>query len=111
MINQPPSIYTDFVPGGFDGIRYLDRLRHKHVNEMNNKIKELRRIKLFLEQLLQDLETEEQRGILTTSIEHMQFLTQLRVFMNENDLLSKPPFYLQDSSQQSRNLCRHKSDV
>ena len=71
MINEPQTIYNDFVPGGFDGLKYLERLKHKNVNEMNNKIKELRRTKLFLEQLLGDLEKEEKEDGMSTSIEHL----------------------------------------
>ena len=43
MINEPQTIFNDFVPGAFDGLKYQERIKHKTLNELNNKVKELRK--------------------------------------------------------------------
>lgn len=43
MINEPQTIFNDFVPGAFETLHYQERIKHKTLNELNNKIKELRK--------------------------------------------------------------------
>lgn len=49
MINEPQTIFNDFVPGAFDDLKYQERIKHKALNELNNKIKYLRRQKVCIE--------------------------------------------------------------
>ena len=44
MINEPQTIFNDFVPGAFEDLKYQERIKHKTLNELNNKIKELRNV-------------------------------------------------------------------
>jgi hypothetical protein len=48
MINEPQTIFNDFVPGGFEQIRYQERIKHKILNEINNKVKELKKLQIYL---------------------------------------------------------------
>jgi hypothetical protein len=48
MINEPQTIFNDFVPGAFDNLKYQERIKHKTLNELNNKVKELRKIEAYL---------------------------------------------------------------
>ena len=41
MIHEPQTIFNDFVPGGFEKLRYQERIKHKALNELDNKIKYL----------------------------------------------------------------------
>lgn len=43
MINEPQTIFNDFVPGAFDNLKYQERIKHKTLNELNNKVKELKK--------------------------------------------------------------------
>lgn len=49
MINEPQTIFNDFVPGAFENLKYQERIKHKTLNELNNKVKYLRRERLILE--------------------------------------------------------------
>jgi len=48
MINEPQTIFNDFVPGAFEEVKYQERIKHKTLNEINNKIKELRKLEYYL---------------------------------------------------------------
>ena len=48
MINEPQTIFNDFIPGSFDNLKYQERIKHKTLNELNNKVKELRKIEAYL---------------------------------------------------------------
>jgi hypothetical protein len=50
MINEPQTIFNDFVPGAFENLKYQERIKHKTLNEISNKIKELKRLKYQLMQ-------------------------------------------------------------
>jgi hypothetical protein len=49
MISEPYTIFNDFVPAGFEGLGYQENIKHKTLNELNNKIKELSKIKIYVE--------------------------------------------------------------
>jgi hypothetical protein len=49
MINEPQTIFNDFVPAGFEGLGYQEHIKHKTLNELNNKLKELSKIKIYVE--------------------------------------------------------------
>lgn len=51
MINEPQTIFNDFVPGAFEDLHYQERIKHKTLNELNNKIKELRKFKIYIEHI------------------------------------------------------------
>ena len=51
MINEPQTIFNDFVPGAFENLPYQQRIKHKTLNELNNKIKELRKLELYVDYL------------------------------------------------------------
>jgi hypothetical protein len=42
MIIEPSKIFSEFTPGGIDQSQYQNKLKHKHLNELNNKIKYLK---------------------------------------------------------------------
>lgn len=71
MINEPQTIFNDFVPGAFDQLRYQDRIKHKTLNELNNKVKYLRREKAILQSRLQQ-----------QSPDNLAFVTQARCYRN-----------------------------
>jgi hypothetical protein len=52
MINEPQTIFNDFVPGAFEGLKYQERIKHKTLNELNNKIKELRKLEIYVKYLI-----------------------------------------------------------
>ena len=52
MINEPQTIFNDFVPGAFENLPYQQRIKHKTLNELNNKIKELRKLELYVDYLI-----------------------------------------------------------
>jgi hypothetical protein len=49
MINEPQTIFNDFVPGAFEALKYQERIKHKTLNELNNKVKYLRRELVLLD--------------------------------------------------------------
>jgi hypothetical protein len=51
MINEPQTIFNDFVPAAFENLKYQERIKHKTLNEINNKIKELKKLKFILDKL------------------------------------------------------------
>lgn len=71
MINEPQTIFNDFVPGAFEGIKYQERIKHKTLNEINNKVKELKKLEYCL---------KDKKNI------DPAFLPQLRKFFKENNL-------------------------
>jgi hypothetical protein len=73
MINEPQTIFNDFVPGSFDNSKYQQRIKHKTLNELNNKIKELRKLYCYLE-------------VQEESLDDHTLLTQLRKYFLENSL-------------------------
>jgi expansin (peptidoglycan-binding protein) len=54
MINEPQTIFNDFVPGAFENLPYQQRIKHKTLNELNNKIKELRKLEVYVKHLAKE---------------------------------------------------------
>jgi hypothetical protein len=99
MINEPQTIFNDFVPGAFENCKYQERIKHKTLNELNNKVKELRKIEAYL------CSVEAQRD--------QDLLANLRTYFSEIGFKKK---YLQnmhkdkDADDYSRNLSSFAED-
>ena len=72
MINEPQTIFNDFVPGAFDQLRYQERIKHKTLNELNNKVKYLRRERAILQSRMH-----------IKSEHNLAFVTQARSYRNQ----------------------------
>lgn len=88
MINEPQTIFNDFVPAAFDNLKYQERIKHKSLNEINNKVKELKKIKYFLDRM-------ETKPFLETNRE---MLNQIRYFLTSNNLVESGENRLQKVS-------------
>lgn len=97
MIHEPQTIFNDFVPGAFEGLRYQGRIKHKALNELDNKIKFLEKDRRFVEYLQQYVDrrdgartgpgghkqakpTKERRWSELERLENERFLTELRQY-------------------------------
>lgn len=67
MIHGPQTIFNDFVPGGFNDLKYLERIKQKSLNELNSKVKYLRRQLIYVEHLCNLVEKGENVDLNSTN--------------------------------------------
>lgn len=87
MINEPQTIFNDFVPGAFEELHYQERIKHKTLNELNNKIKELRKFQIYIEHLR--FRIKYNKGL---ELQDNQFLDQLRRYFYEQQTSKSTAF-------------------
>jgi len=91
MINEPQTIFNDFVPGAFEGLKYQERIKHKALNELDNKIKFLRKERCYVSHLLEwvvpvkksnnnNPKSKAAKGGDRDTLADEQFLTELRLY-------------------------------
>ena len=51
MIHEPQTIFNDFIPGAFNNLKYLERIKHKSLNELKSKVIYLRKLMIYVEYL------------------------------------------------------------